>query len=132
MSPEKPDKTKLYDVRYDNNGSTEAPITELNKGLALRMSVRQSPKPGTTKQYDTRYDANGPSEAPITELKRLPFPWLDTGHVQHANQQPERKARRVTILGTDDNLYIIESNLYNNLNLIIYLKNNILQIIISR
>ena len=29
MSLLKPDKTKQYDVRYDNNGATEVPITEL-------------------------------------------------------------------------------------------------------
>jgi hypothetical protein len=27
----KPDKTKQYDDRYDNDGTTEAPITELDK-----------------------------------------------------------------------------------------------------
>jgi len=28
-NPSKYDKTKQYDARYDNNGPTEAPITEL-------------------------------------------------------------------------------------------------------
>jgi len=27
--PPKPDKTKQYDVRYDTNGTMQAPITEL-------------------------------------------------------------------------------------------------------
>jgi len=37
-SPSKHDKTKQYDARCGTNGSTEAPITELNTGIRTQQA----------------------------------------------------------------------------------------------